>query len=182
MQDRNRSGRWCMVKRDRAEGGGAKAEMMMKVAGTFLAQSGDSLMRIDLPGLFDGNQFIALVAPHCPPTSRILFPAVQREIYLTRRSFQKSRCLTEDLVTSRAQSVRRCNPIPPPTLTSLTWTTETTTATPMATRTEDPTAVEPMASPTSSATRLPPLKQRKQRTVHPTLSMATTSQSATLVS
>jgi hypothetical protein len=115
---------------------------------------------------------------HCPPTSPILSQAVHQEIYLTRRSFQESRCLTEDPVTSRAQSVRRCNPIPPPTLTSPTWTTETTTAILM----EDPTAVEPMASPTSSATRLPPPKQQKQRTVPLTLSTATTSQNATLVS
>jgi hypothetical protein len=53
--------------RDRAEGGDAKAEMMMELQGLFLAQSGDCLMRIDLPGLFDGYQFVALVAPIVHP-------------------------------------------------------------------------------------------------------------------
>jgi hypothetical protein len=39
------------------------------VAGTFLAQSGDCLKQFDLPGLFDDNHFIALVAPIVQPSS-----------------------------------------------------------------------------------------------------------------
>jgi hypothetical protein len=165
-------------KRDRAEGGDAKAEMMMKLQGLFWLKAATLSDANRSSWTFRRQPIYRSCPSHCPPTSRILFPAVHHEIYLTRHSFQKSRCLTEDPATSRAQSVRRCNPIPPPTLTWHTWTTETTTATPM----EDPTAVEPMASLTSSATRRPPPKQQKPRTVLPTLSTATTFQSVTLVS
>jgi hypothetical protein len=169
-RDRQSGGRRCQGRNDD------------EVAGTFLAQSGDCLEAIRSSWTFRRQPIYRSCRTHRPPTSRILSPAVHHETHLTRRSFQKSTCLTEDLATSRAQSVRRCNPIPPPTLTWHIWTTEMKTATPMENPMEDPMAVEQTASPTSSATRLPPLKQQKQRTVPPTLSTATTSQNATLVS